>query len=80
MSRTFFGRGRFNPTGRVEEGAYRDEVQVNPVVSVAFFCRRVPGVLRARLTMLLQIVVLSVRQAALLNILYYTEGGSYLAG
>lgn len=77
MSRSFFGWGGFSPTGCVEEGAYRDEVQVNPVFSVLLCSHRVLRVLRARFIVFLKIVVLAVWQAALFSILYYT-GGSYM--
>lgn len=69
MARSFSGGG-FAPPGRMEEGAYGDEVQVDPVVSVLFRPRRVLGVLCACFITFLRIVVLAVWQAALFSILH----------
>lgn len=76
MSRSFFGRGGFTSTGRMEEGAYWDQVQVNPVFSVLFCSHWVLGVFCA-FTVFLKIVFLAVWQATLFSILYYTGAGSY---
>ncbi len=78
MSRSLFTCRAFTPTGRMEEGSYRDEVQVNPAICILFCSCRVLVVLRACFIMFLQIVVLTVWQAALLSILYYTEAGSWI--
>ncbi|TNN45270.1 hypothetical protein EYF80_044542 [Liparis tanakae] len=67
MARRFFG---FAPPGRMEEGAYGDEVQVDPGVGVLLRPRRVLRVLWARFRTFLRIVVLAVWQAALFSILH----------
>lgn len=77
MSGSFFGGQGFTPTGGVEEGAHRNQVQVNVVFTVLLCSRRVLGVLRARFTGLLEVVVLSVWQAALLGILCDTRSNEF---